>query len=84
MHEGVGRNGFQAFYAVHKRPIENSAVGWRGIDVAEFSFYEDGRINGFEGFDGLFGLAHVLLERKRGKVEDDGIKPGLGCLHSFG
>src|SRR5262245_52145591 len=54
-----------------------------GSDIADLSLYEDSRIDGFEGFDRLFGLPHVLLERQRGSVEDDGIKPAPRCFDSL-
>ena len=53
-----------------------------GADIADLSFYEDVRIDGFEGFDRLFGLAYVFLERQRGNIKDDGIKSGPGCFYS--
>src|SRR5262245_49127166 len=52
-------------------------------DIADLSLDEDGRIDGFEGFDRFFGLPHVLLERQRRSVENDGIKPAPGCFHSL-
>ena len=42
-----------------------------GSDVADLALNQDCRIDGLEGFDGLFRLADVLLERKRGQIEDD-------------
>src|SRR5262249_30834968 len=52
-------------------------------DIADLSLDKDGRIDGFERLDRLLGLAHVLLERQRGSVEDDGIKPGPGRFQSL-
>jgi hypothetical protein len=52
-----------------------------GSNVANLSLHEDGRIDCFEGFDRFFGLAHVLVEWQRGKIEDDGIKPGPGRFY---
>src|SRR5262245_31870912 len=52
-------------------------------DIADLSLDQDGRIDGFEGFDRLFSLPHVLLERQRGSVEDDGIKPASGRFQSL-
>ena len=49
-----------------------------GSNVADLALHKDGRIDCFEGVDRFFGLAHVLLEWQRGKIEDDGIKPGPG------
>src|SRR6266478_10196225 len=52
-----------------------------GSNVADLSLHKDGRIDCFEGFDRFFGLAHVLLEWQRGKIEDDGIKPSPGRFY---
>src|ERR1700736_6596567 len=54
-----------------------------GANVANLSLDQDVRIDFLERFDRLFGLTHVFLEWQRGKVEDDGIKPGLGCFDSL-
>src|SRR5262245_13095323 len=54
-----------------------------GPDIANLSLDKDGRIDGFKGLDRLFGLPHVLLERQRGSVEDDGIKPAFGRFQSL-
>src|SRR5262245_11884793 len=51
--------------------------------IAELSFYQNGGIDCFNGFDCLSGPEHVLLKRQHGRVEDDGIKTGPGCLHSL-
>ena len=48
-----------------------------GSDVADLALDQDRRIDGFEGFNGLFRLADVLLERERRQVEDDGVKAAL-------
>lgn len=47
-----------------------------GSNVADLSLHKDGRIDRFDGFDRFFGLAHILLEWQRGKIEDDGVKSG--------
>ena len=52
-------------------------------NVADLSLYEDRGIDGLEGFDRLFGLTYVLLERQLGSIEDDGIKPSLCCHNGF-
>src|SRR5215471_6647764 len=54
-----------------------------GSNVADLTLHKDGRIDCFEGFDRFFGLAHVLLEWLRGKIEDDGIKPGPGRFYGL-
>src|SRR6516162_1974433 len=36
-----------------------------------------------QSFDRFFGLAHVLLEWQRGKIEDDGIKPSPGRFYGL-
>src|SRR5258707_13933309 len=54
-----------------------------GSNVADLALHKDGRIDCFEGFDRFFGLAHVLLEWQRGKIEDDGIKPGPGRFYGL-
>src|ERR1700731_2018448 len=54
-----------------------------GSDVANLSLDQNVRIDCFESADRLFSLAHVFLEWQRGKVEDDGIKSGPSCFHSF-
>src|SRR5262245_28846617 len=51
-----------------------------GSDVTDLSLDENSRIDGFESFDRFFGLPHILLERQRGSVEDDGIKPASGSF----
>src|SRR6266446_3422268 len=51
--------------------------------VADLALHKDGRIDCFEGFDRFFGLAHVLLEWQRGKIEDDGIKPSPGRFYGL-
>ena len=53
-----------------------------GSDVADLALDQDRRIDGFESFDGLFRLADVLLEGKRGQVEDDGVKARFGDIQS--
>ena len=55
-----------------------------GSNVADLSLDEDGGIDCFEGFDRGFGLLHVLLERERGSVEDDSIKPRPRCFCGIG
>ena len=55
-----------------------------GSDVADLAFDKDRRIDGFEGFNGLFGLADVLFERERRQVEDDGVKARLGDIQGVG
>src|SRR5215813_468547 len=52
-------------------------------DVPNLSLYQDGRIDCFEGFDRLFGLAHVLLQQQLGSIKDNGIKPCFGCFYSL-
>ena len=54
-----------------------------GSNVADLSLHKDGRIDRFDGFDRFFGLAHILLEWQRGKIEDDGIKAGPGRFHGL-
>jgi len=54
-----------------------------GSDVADFSLDEHGRIDGFEGFDGLPGLADIFFEGQGGKIKDDGIESGFGSLDAF-
>ena len=54
-----------------------------GSNVADLSLDEDGGIDGLEGFDRVFRLPYVLLERERGNVEDDGIKSGLRRFYSL-
>src|SRR5947209_15022579 len=54
-----------------------------GSNVADLALHKDGRIDCFEGFDRFFGLAHVLLEWQRGKIEADGIKPGPGRFYGL-
>ena len=53
-----------------------------GSDVADFALDQDRRIDGLEGFDGLLGLADVLLERKRREVENDRVKTCFGDIQS--
>ena len=48
-----------------------------GSDVADLALDKNLRIDGFEGFNGLFRLADVLLEGKRRQIEDDGVKARL-------
>ena len=55
-----------------------------GADVADFSFDEDGGVDGLERGDALFGLADVLVDGQRGEVEDDGVEAGAGGLLGFG
>src|SRR5215831_21372851 len=54
-----------------------------GSNVADLALHKDGGIDCFEAFDRFFGLAHVLLEWQRGKIEDDGIKPGPGRFYGL-
>ena len=54
-----------------------------GSNIADLSLHQDRGIDRFERFDRLFGLAHILLEWQRGKIEDDGIKPGFGRLNGL-
>src|SRR5882762_9313147 len=54
-----------------------------GPDIADLSLDQDGGIDFFERSDRLFSLADVFLERQSGKIEHDGIKPGLGCFDSL-
>ena|SRR6516165_5691339 len=54
-----------------------------GSNVADLSLHKDGRIDCFEGFDRFFRLPYVLLEWQRGKIEDDGIKTGLGRFYGL-
>jgi hypothetical protein len=49
-------------------------------DVADRALDQDRRIDALEGFDGLFRLANVLLERQRREVEDDGVKARFGDI----
>jgi hypothetical protein len=51
-----------------------------GPDVADLTLDKDRRIDGLEGFNGLFRLADVLLERQRRQVEDDGVKARFGDI----
>jgi hypothetical protein len=43
-------------------------------DIANLSFYENGRMNGLEGDNSLLRLANILLFRQRGKIDDDRIE----------
>src|SRR5260370_19749895 len=53
-----------------------------GSDVADLALDKDCRIDGFEGLDGLFRLADVLLEGKRRQVEYDRVKARFGDIQS--
>src|SRR5262249_7970934 len=53
-------------------------------DITDLSLYQNGWVDGFERFDGLPGLAHILLKRQRGQVKDDRVKASLHGLHCFG
>jgi hypothetical protein len=55
-----------------------------GANVADFAFDEHGWVYGLQVFDGLFGLADVLFEGQRRKVEDNRVKAGFGCIESLG
>ena len=55
-----------------------------GSYITDLSLYQDGRVVDFERFDGLPGLAHVLLKGQRGTVEDDRVKDSLHGVHRFG
>src|SRR5262249_45830747 len=54
-----------------------------GSNVADLSLYKDGRIDRFDRFHRLLGLAHVLFEWQRRSVEDNGIKPALDPFQSL-
>src|ERR1700733_5224707 len=49
-------------------------------DVADLALDKDRRVDSLEGFNGLFRLPDVLLERQRRQVEDDGIKTRFGDI----
>jgi hypothetical protein len=55
-----------------------------GADVTDLSLNQDGGVDGLERLDGLPGLARVLLEGQRGKVEDHRVKAGLHGVHRLG
>ena len=54
-----------------------------GSNVADLSLHKNGGIDCFESFNRFFGLAYVLLEWQRGKIEDDCIKAGLGRFYGL-
>ena len=51
--------------------------------ITDFPFYQERRIDAFERFDGLLGLAHVLLKGQRRTVKDDHVKARLHRLDCF-
>ena len=55
-----------------------------GTDVADFAFDQNVGIDGFQFLHGVAGLAHVFVERQRGKIEDDGIEAGVRGFERFG
>ena len=48
-----------------------------GSDVADLALDKDRRIDGLEGFNGLFRLADVLFERQRRRSKTTELKPAL-------
>src|SRR5262245_39526789 len=60
------------------RPFDRSGASScisEPVPMSPISPSASGRIDRFESFDRLFGLAHVLLERQGGNIEDNGIDP---------
>ena len=52
-----------------------------GSDIPDFSLYKDRRIDCFQRFDRLLGLAHIFGGGQGRHIKDDGVKPGIGSLH---
>ena len=54
-----------------------------GSDVADLALDKNLGIDGFEGFNGLFRLADVLLKGKRRQVKDDGVEARFGDIQGM-
>ena len=54
-----------------------------GSNVPDFSLYKHGRIDRFQRFDGLLGLAHIFFEGQGRQIKDNGVESGFCSLHPF-
>src|ERR1700740_601341 len=50
-------------------------------NVSYFSFYEHGRVDRFENFYSLLGLAHVFFKGQGRQIKDNRVESSLCCFH---